>query len=405
MRGAIIMEIREKWKKVVGIGMAIIMTCTLALSVHAENATSSEEKVPSVGPNGSAAVTTTAKASILVEASTGKILYENNSHEKMYPASITKIMTELLVLESIDSGRLHFTDKVSVSAHASSMGGSDIWLEPGEVMSVQDLFKAMAVNSANDAAVALGEKVAGSEPAFVNLMNQKAKLLGMNDTHFSNATGLDADDNLTSANDIMLMSKELLKHKEIFNYTSIWMDSLRGGKTALFNTNRLIRTYQGANGLKTGSTGKAGYCLSGTAMRNGMQLIAVVMNCPTMPERFSSAAALLDYGFANWAQATPKFFSNKLSVSVLHGQTDTVEAVPDSAASVIVEKGKEKDIQQKISLAKNVMAPVEKGQILGQISFQIDGKNAGSVALRAKRSVDKISFGHAFGKLFSAILS
>lgn len=349
------------------------------------------------------AITTTAKSAVLAEQSTGRILYENNSHEKMYPASISKIMTELLVLEAIENGRMHFTDKVSISAHASSMGGSDIWLEPGEVMSVQDLFKAMVVNSANDAAVALGEKVAGSEPAFVNLMNQRAKQLGMNDTNFVNATGLDADNNLTSAYDVMLMSKELLKHKEIFNYTTIWMDSLRGGKTALFNTNRLIRFYQGANGLKTGSTGKAGYCLSGTALRDGMQLIAVVMNCPALQDRFTSASALLDYGFANWARVTPKKLSKPLYVDVLHGAEETVEAVPDGNPSVVIEKGKENSIQQKVGVAPNVMAPVVKGQVLGQVTFWIDGKNAGNVALRAKQDVGKLTFGGAFGRAFSAI--
>ncbi|MFT9077849.1 D-alanyl-D-alanine carboxypeptidase family protein [Ethanoligenens sp.] len=378
-----------------------------ASSAISSTATQGNSSGAQNGAQGSGAaqpvVTTTAKSAVLAEQSTGRILYENNPHEKMYPASISKIMTELLVLEAIESGKLHFTDKISVSAHASSMGGSDIWLEPGEVMSVQDLFKAMVVNSANDAAVALGEKVAGSDPAFVNLMNQKAKQLGMNDTNFVNATGLDADNNLTSAYDVMLMSRELLKHQEIFNYTTIWMDSLRGGKTALFNTNRLIRFYQGANGLKTGSTGKAGYCLSGTAMRDGMQLIAVVMNCPALQDRFTSASALLDYGFANWSRVTPKKLSKPLYVNVLHGASEKVEAVADGSPSVVIEKGKEGSIQQKVSVAPNVMAPVVKGQVLGQVTFWIDGQNAGNVPLRAKQDVGKLTFGGAFGRIFSAI--
>lgn len=402
----------KSWKRGAGAVLAAVVLLACTSSVYADTAVSSSASTAAEsGSSGGTqdtgnvqpAVTTTAKSAVLAEQSTGRILYENNAHEKMYPASISKIMTELLVLEAIENGKFHFTDKVSISAHASSMGGSDIWLEPGETMSVQDLFKAMVVNSANDAAVALGEKVAGSEPAFVNLMNQKAKQLGMNDTNFINATGLDADNNLTSAYDVMLMSRELLKHKEIFNYTTIWMDSLRGGKTALFNTNRLIRFYQGANGLKTGSTGKAGYCLSGTAMRDGMQLIAVVMNCPALQDRFTAASTLLDYGFANWSCVTPKKQSKPLYVSVLHGAEDTVEAVPDGNPSVVIEKGQEGSIQQKVSVAPNVMAPVIKGQVLGQITFWIDGKNAGNVALRAKKDVGKLTFGGAFGRAFSAI--
>ena len=370
-------------------------------SAGSSSAGSSSSDVQSGAPQ--PGFTLKAKSAVLAEASTGQILYENNPHEKLYPASITKIMTELLTLEAIESGKIRFTDKVSVSAHAASMGGSDIWLEPGEVMSVQDLFKAMVVNSANDAAVALGEKVAGSEPAFVNLMNQKAKALGMNDTKFVNATGLDADNNLTSAYDVMLMSRELLKHQEIFNYTTIWMDSLRGGKTALYNTNKLIRFYQGANGLKTGSTGKAGYCLSGTALRDGMQLIAVVLDCPTLADRFSDDEKLMDYGFANWSHVTPKKIASALYVPVLHGAAEKVRAVPDGSPSVVVLKGKEASVTQKVSLAENVLAPVERGQVLGQITFFADGKKVGSAALRAKAAVGKLTFLAAFARVFSAL--
>ena len=340
---------------------------------------------------------------MLAEQSTGKVLYELNAHEKMHPASIAKIMTELLVLEAIEAGRFKLTDTISVSEHAASMGGSDIWLEPGETMSVNDLFKAMVVNSANDAAVALAEKVAGSEQGFVNLMNQRAKTLGMDDTHFTNATGLDADDNLTSAYDVMLMSKALLDHKEIFNYTTIWMDSLRDGETSLYNTNKLIRFYQGANGLKTGSTSQAGFSLSGTALRDNMQLIAVVLNCPVINDRFTSAEALLDYGFANWSCVTPKKLSKTLSVPVLHGAAAQVTAVPDENPSLVVQKGKEDGVTQKVSVAQNVEAPVEKGQVLGEITFWVDGKQSGSIALRAKQAVGKMTFGGAFGALFSAM--
>jgi len=332
------------------------------------------------------------------------VLYENNAHEKLYPASIAKIMTELLVLEAIDTGRIKWTDKVTCSAHASSMGGSDIWLEPGEVMSVTDLFKAMAVNSANDAAVALAEQVAGSEPAFVNLMNEKAKELGMKDTHFTNCTGLDADNNYTSAYDVMLMSKELIKDQNIFNYTTIWMDTLRGGKTALYNTNRLIRFYNGANGLKTGSTSKAGYCLSATALRGGMQLIAVVMDCSTVDDRFSSAGNLLDYGFANWSRVSPKITGGNIKIKVLHGVKDTVEAAADASPSILTDKGKEKKITQKVSYVPNVMAPVLKGQVVGQVTFWVDGKNVGTVPLKTKEAIGKLTFLKAFAKLFISMV-
>jgi serine-type D-Ala-D-Ala carboxypeptidase (penicillin-binding protein 5/6) len=380
-----------KIKKVAAAVLAVLLLISPS-AVAADTGTAQQPTQP--------AVVVKAKSAILVEASTGKVLYENNDHEKLYPASITKIMTELLVLEALEAGKIKWDDKITASAHAASMGGSDIWLKQGEVMSVTDLFKAMAVNSANDAAVALGEIVAGSEPAFVNLMNDKAKKLGMNDTHFSNCTGLDADDNYSSAYDVMLMSKELITHKDIFNYSTIWMDSLRDGKTGLYNTNKLIRFYNGANGLKTGSTSKAGYCLSATALRGGMQLIAVVMDCTTEDDRFSSASNLLDYGFANWACVTPKLTSPSVNVKVLRGDRDEVKAVADPVPTILTQKGKEGGITQKITCAQNVMAPVVKGQVVGQITFWADGQNVGSVLLRSSEAVGKLSFFRAFGRLF-----
>ena len=380
-------------KKLIAVICSILLTI-LTFSAEAETPT------PGSTPQSQPAVTIKAKSAIIVEQSTGRVIYENNSHEKLYPASLNKIMTELLVLESIDSGRIKFEDKITCSAHAASMGGSDIWLEPGEVMTVSDLFKAMAVNSANDAAVALGEKISGSEPAFVNMMNEKAKLLGMKDTNFVNCTGLDADNNLTSAYDVMLMSKELIKHKEIFNYCTIWMDTLRSGKTALFNTNKLIRFYEGANGLKTGSTSKAGYCFSATAKRDNMQLIAVVMNCPTLDERFNAAESLLDYAFANWSKINPKLIRDRLMIKVLHGEKDTVEAVSEESPSIIIEKGMDGKVQQKVSYVPNVLAPVVKNQVVGQITFWLDGKNVGSVPLRAKEDIGRLTFMKAFAQLF-----
>jgi D-alanyl-D-alanine carboxypeptidase (penicillin-binding protein 5/6) len=313
-------------------------------------------------------------------------------------------MTELLVLEALEGGKIKWDDKITCSAHAASMGGSDIWIEQGEVMSVSDLFKAMAVNSANDAAVALGETVAGSEPAFANLMNEKAKTLGMNDTHFVNCTGLDADNNYTSAYDVMLMSKALIQHRDIFNYSTIWMDTLRGGKTALYNTNRLIRFYNGANGLKTGSTSKAGYCLSATALRENMQLIAVVMDCDKVDDRFSSASNLLDYGFANWSYVSPKIKNGSVNIQVLHGDKDYVQGVADGSPSILTDKGKENAITQKVSFVPNVLAPVIKGQVVGQITFWVDGKNVGTVPIKANASVSRMTFFKAFGRLFGSMV-
>ena len=387
--------------------LSVLLMVTLG-APFAAAATSAKQTAGS-GAQGSAqaeqsAVAISAKSAILVEQTTGKVLFEQNSHEKLPPASITKIMTELLVLEAIEQGRLSFDEQITCSKHAASMGGSDIWLKEGEVMSVNDLFKAMAINSANDAAVALAEKVAGSEPAFVKQMNAKAKALGMNDTNFVNCTGLDADGHVTSAYDVMLMSRELLKHKKIFDYCTIWMDNLRGGKTNLYNTNKLIRFYQGANGLKTGSTGKAGYCLSATAKRENMQLIAVAMGSDNSNDRFNTARGLLDYGFANWSLVIPKPASAGKTVHVLHGQKESIAAVPAENPTVLVEKGKEKDLQQKVSVVSDVMAPVEKGQVLGQITLWVDGKNVGTIPLRAGEAVGRMTFFRAFAVFFAGFV-
>ncbi len=243
----------------------------------------------------------TAPAGVLMEAQTGKILYENNPHEQRPCASVTKVMTLLLVFEAIDSGKLSLDTTITASEHAASMGGSDIWLEPGETMSADDMIKATVVASANDAAVALAEQVSGSEESFVEQMNNRAKELGMKDTVFKNCNGLDEDGHITSAYDVAVMSRELIKHEKIFDYTSIWIDYLRGGKTQLVNTNKLLKTYKGITGLKTGTTDDAGCCISATATRDGMSLIGVVLGCDNGKQRFADAAALLDYGFANYS--------------------------------------------------------------------------------------------------------
>lgn len=344
-----------------------------------------------------------AKSAIVAEAQTGKVLYENNAHEKLHPASVTKIMTELLTLEAIDSGKLKWTDNLTCSAHAASMGGSDIWLEPNEQMTVKDLFKAMAISSANDAAVVFAEKIGGSEPGFVTMMNQKAKALGMNDTNFVNANGLDVAGHETSAYDVMLMSRELIKHKEIFDFCTVWMDSVRGGKTELVNTNKMLRSYNGLNGLKTGSTGKAGYCVSSTALRDGMQLIAVTMGADSSPDRFLTAANLLNYGFGGWSLVKAKPVATDYTVRVQKGTQYTINAKCDELPSVLVSKGKENGVTQKVSVVSDVEAPVEKGQVLGKITLWQDGKNIGSAAIKAVAAVPKLNFGDALRRLMQNI--
>ena len=331
-------------------------------------------------------------AAVLMEKETGTILYEQNSHDKLEPASVTKIMTLLLVMEAIDSGRISLDQTVSISARAVSMGGSQIWLKEGEQMTVRDLLKAVAVVSANDGAVALAELVAGSEEGFVALMNQRAAELGMADTTFVNCTGLPAAGHLTSAHDIALMSRELIRsHPSIREYTTIWMDSLRDGAFQLTNTNKLIRFYDGATGLKTGSTDSALYCLSATAERSGMELIAVVLKSPTSQERFDAARALLDYGFANYTlmdvypdQALPP-------IDVLLGEADCVQPVLSQSSRILVDKAQLNSVTSQINLCENVEAPVEAGQKLGEMVVTVDGQVLQTIPIVAARAVDRLT--------------
>ena len=349
----------------------------------------------------------TAKGAILMDMATGKILYEKGSHERLNPASVTKIMSLLLVMEAIDSGKIGLTDKVTASDEACKKGGSQIWLKQGEQMTVDELLRATAIQSANDACVALGDYIAGSEEAFVVMMNQKAKQLGMNDTNFENATGLDdtATNHLTSAHDIAVMSKELMiKHSLIKKYSTVWMDSLRGGKTELTNTNKLVRFYEGITGLKTGTTSKSGYCLSATAERNGTKLVAVVLGCPTSDERFASARSMLNWGFANWACVTPKIDKSMITnVSVLHGKEKSLKPVSDQIQPVLIKKGREKDIGTKIDLPINVEAPVEKGQVLGKITLTLDGVTLAEYNLTSGQKIDKMTFFFALKTLLKSI--
>lgn len=346
----------------------------------------------------------TAKSAILIERSTGKVLFENNADEKLPPASITKIMSLLLVVEAIDQGKIKLEDTVSCSDHASSMGGSQIWLKPGETMTVDELLKAAAVGSANDATCALGEFVAGSEEGFVEMMNNRAAELGMKNTKFQNCTGLDADDHYSSARDIVTMSRELIGHDIIKNYSTIWMDSLRNGQTQLVNTNKLVRFYEGTTGLKTGTTDGAGHCLSATATRNGLDLIAVVLGCPSGNERFSDAKKLLNYGFANWGYATAKVDEKELQpITVTKGIKPYVNISPKSTASFLVTKGTEKSLEIKLNLPESIEAPVTQGETIGKAVVSIGDKKLGEIDIVANENVDEMTFGAGLIRMLSAL--
>lgn len=346
-----------------------------------------------------------APSALLMEAQTGKILYEKNAHEKRACASITKVMTLLLVMEALDSGKIKLTDIVSTSEHAASMGGSDIWLKPGETMSVDDMLKATVIASANDAAVALAEFVAGSEDEFLQQMNEKAKELGMKETTFKNCNGLDEDGHVTSAYDVAVMSRELTKHKKIFDYTKTWMDYLRDGKTQLVNTNKLLKSYSGITGLKTGTTGKAGSCITATAERDGVQLIAVVLGSTNTKDRFAAAATLLDYGFSNWAVTTPAIPNDALHpVPVTNGMSSEVETVCVADGSILVPKGKQKDIKSKVTYQESVAAPVKKGQVVGKITYTLGNDVVKEYTINAKNDVEQISFSLVFRLLAKHLL-
>ena len=310
----------------------------------------------------------TAPSAVLMDASTGEVLYAKEPHQVRACASITKVMTLTLVMEALDSGKIKWSDKVTASEHASSMGGSDIWLEPGETMTVEEMVKATAVASANDAAVALAEHICGSEDEFVRRMNEKAKKLGMKETTFKNCNGLDEEGHLTSAYDVALMSRELIKHRGIFKFTQIWMDELRGGKTQIVNTNKLLKSYRGITGLKTGTTSQAGSCITATAERDGLSLIAVVLGSSSGKDRFKDAAALLDYGFANYAMYKPQIPEGAVTnIPVTGGLTDRIATGLSINDSFLIKKGGEGEISYDIDLPDTIEAPVQKGQTVGRL--------------------------------------
>ena len=345
-----------------------------------------------------------AKSAILMEESTGNILYESNPDERLPIASVTKVMTMLLIMEAVDSGKISLDDMVTVSENAMSYGGSTMFLETGEQLTVNDMLKGIAVASANDGCVAMAEHLAGSESAFVDMMNEKAKELGMENTHFMNTNGLDEDDHYSSARDVAIMSRELMKHETIFNYTSIWMDTLRGGKFQLANTNKLIRFYDGANGLKTGSTSKALCCLSAAAKRNDMQLIAVVLGAPTSAERFASAKSLLDYGFANYAVNTQITAGDEVQkIAVEKGVDKEVGVVASDSCSTLVKKGQEDNITKEIKIDETITAPIEAGQKIGTMTISRDGEVIADIDLNASSAVEKKGIGLIIKDFFTTI--
>ncbi len=340
------------------------------------------------------------KSALLMDAATGTVLHENNAHERLAPASVTKIMTMLLIMEAVDSGKIALTDMVTASEAAAAKGGSQIYLKVGETMSVSDMLKSIAVSSANDCACAMAEHIAGSEGAFVALMNEKAKELGMNDTHFVNCTGLDDDpsaaEHRTSAYDIALMSRELLQnHPTIKKFTTLWMDTVRNGSFGLSNTNKLIRFYQGATGLKTGFTSGAGYCLSATAMREGMELIAVVMGAKTSPERNAACKQLLDYGFANFAVISPEL-SDTQDVSVTLGKEPGVSVELGQSGGLLIDKAQKNSVTTEVTLEPAVTAPVSQGQRLGTLTVKSGEQTLSQIPLVAASSVERLSVGDLF---------
>ncbi len=348
-------------------------------------------------------LTVSATSAILIEVSTGKVLFEKEADAKRSPASITKIMTLLLAMEAIADGNMKLTDKVTASLHASSMGGSQIWLKEGETMTVDHILKAVTVASANDASVALGEHISGSEEAFVARMNERAKELGMNNTNFINCCGLDVENHYSTARDIAIMSAQLLKHDLIKKYSTIWMDSLRNGETQLVNTNKLVRFYEGATGLKTGTTDDAGYCVSASAKKGDTELVAVILDGETSDKRFADAKALLNYGFANYVIATPDL-SHIIPepIKVNKGCDTWVDTVLEKPSPVLVNKGSQDDIELKITLAESVTAPVTAGQILGKITYLSKGEVVGESKILAKTSVELLTFWKAFLKILKS---
>ena len=368
------------------------MTAVFAVAVTAQGFPACAEEL-----------TVTAPSAVVMEASSGQVLYEKDPHQVRSCASITKVMTLCLVMEAIDDGRLSLDQTLTASAHAASMGGSDIWLEEGESMSVDDLIKATVIMSANDAAVVLAEAVSGSEEAFVSAMNQKAQELGMKDTVFQNCNGLDEEGHVTSAYDVALMSRELMTHEKIFDYTLTWMDSVRGGETQLVNTNKLIRTYQGITGLKTGTTSQAGSCITATAEREGLELIAVVLGADSTDHRFQDAAALLDYGFANWKVVVPEAPALE-RVPVARGMVPDVAAQAGESPKLLLKAAQTGEVETEIQW-KELTAPICQGDVIGTLRYCLEGETLAQVDITAGESVEEVTFLSGFWYLLHALIA
>ena len=382
-------------KRMTGLFLLILMICSLLPVSNAAN-TKQEAEPFSV----------TAQSAVLMDQESGQVLFEKNAHEKRYPASVTKIMSLLLFMEAIDDKKLNLSDRVKATREAVEKGGSQIWLKEGEQMTADELLRATAIGSANDACTALAIHLAGSEAAFVRQMNERAKQLGMHDTVFENCTGLDDDTetHLTTAYDIALMSRALLAHEKIQTYTTVWMDSLRDGKTQLVNTNKLVRFYNGTTGLKTGTTNKAGCCVSASARRDGMHLIAVVLHAPSSNDRFSDAKMMLDWGFASFESVTPDYDKTAIrAVPVRRGIKQSVEVQAPKLQKLLLKTGEKANLQTTVALAEDVFAPVEKGQELGSLTVSLNGKPLAEYPLCAAEDVRARTLWDAFLRLLSAL--
>ena len=389
-------------KKPLAVLMIIVSLCGITATASAtESAPDATGILPTVAATAeAAALDINAPSVILMEKETGTILYAKDEHTQREPASVTKVMTILLTMEAIDSGVLSYDSVVTASAHASSMGGSQIWLRENEQMTVEEMLKAVCVVSANDCAVALGEHLAGSEEAFVERMNRRAKELGMNDTTFQNATGLPAVGHVTSAYDIALMSRELiLNHPDIRKFTTIWMDSLRGGTSVLVNTNKLLRTFDGATGLKTGSTANARYCLSATAERDGMELIAVILKGETSQTRFQDARTLLSYGFSHYALRSIEPETPLPPIPVKLGAADAVEVAPDGSCLLLLDKDKAAALRQEVTLEETLTAPVERGERVGTLTAYAGDELVAEIPLLTASDVPRVTYGQMFMRI------
>lgn len=405
----------KKVKSVLCIAVCAVLAFLFSVGVFAEKRVVKEEEEQAVKTVVTAEdktlleklpVEIKAKAVILTDVDSGTVLLEYKADEKMYPASVTKIMTMLLVAEAVDTKKISLSDTVSCSENAASKGGSQIWLEVGETMTVDELLRATAIGSANDAATLLGEYIAGSETAFIDMMNKRAKELGMKNTHFENATGLDdtADSHLTTARDIAIMSRELLKHDFITDYTTVWMDSLRNGETELVNTNKLVRFYDGTTGLKTGTTAKAGCCVSASAKRGELHLIAVVLGSSSSNDRFSTAKALLNWGFSNYSSVTPIIDKKELKkIKIVGGESDFVTPTVPEIPKVLVKKGQEGEVGVEIKIADSLDAPVKTSDIIGKAKITVGKEKIAEYEIHPQKNIKELTFFGYFKKLVTAI--